>query len=92
MGGKIEMVLRVEEQTECVHGPAQTAKPRADSCEACGSRFNLRACTECGYVGCCESQQGHNREHALGAKHPVIKSLPLKSGSFTWCYECNRYV
>ena len=36
--------------------------------------------------------QAHDRNHALGAGHPVIKSLPLTEGSFTWCYSCERYV
>jgi hypothetical protein len=50
-------------------------------------------CTECGHVGCCESQQAHNTQHAKASGHPIIKSLPLDSPrSFTWCYECNRYL
>ena len=77
---------------ECVHEPEHTATARANACEGCGSTFNLRLCSECGYVGCCESQQGHNRTHALGTGHHVIKSLPLSSGSFTWCYACGRYL
>ncbi|HZA26258.1 MAG TPA: UBP-type zinc finger domain-containing protein, partial [Actinomycetota bacterium] len=47
---------------------------------------------ECGYVACCESQRAHNRQHAREARHPVIVSLPLGPHSFTWCYECARYV
>jgi hypothetical protein len=43
-------------------------------------------------VGCCESQQGHNRTHAKESGHPVIKSLPLREGHFTWCYTCERYL
>ena len=76
----------------CEHVPAKTATPRATVCEGCGSTFNLRLCAECGYVGCCESQQSHDRTHALGSGHPVIKSLPISAGSFTWCYTCDRYV
>lgn len=76
----------------CTHAPAESAQPRADACEGCGSTFNLRVCTECGYVGCCESQHGHNTQHALGAGHPVIRSLPAGPGAFTWCYACARYV
>lgn len=80
------------ERTECAHQSERVAEPRARTCEDCGSRFNLRVCTECGYVGCCESQLGHDRDHALEAGHPVIKSLPLSRGSFTWCYTCRGYV
>ena len=76
----------------CTHETETVATPRSEVCEGCGSTFNLRVCTECGYVGCCESQRGHNRQHAKTSGHPVIKSLPLSAGSFTWCYECNRYV
>jgi CPA1 family monovalent cation:H+ antiporter len=76
----------------CAHQPASVAAPRADACEGCGSTLNLRLCTECGFVGCCESQRGHDRTHALATKHHVIKSLPLAPSSFTWCYACGRYV
>ena len=76
----------------CSHIPGESVAPRASTCEGCGSSFNLRACAHCGFVGCCESQLGHNRVHALAAEHPVIRSLPLGPGSFTWCYECRSYV
>ncbi len=78
--------------TECTHVPDEPAAPRGDRCEGCGSRFNLRVCTACGYVGCCESQLGHDREHAREMRHPVIRSMPVGPRSFTWCYECRRYV
>ncbi len=76
----------------CAHVPDDFAQPNGGACEECGSQVNLRACVGCGHVGCCESQQGHNTEHARVAGHPVIKSLPLGEHSFTWCYECSRYV
>lgn len=76
----------------CEHLTENVAPARSQVCEGCGSTSNLRVCVDCGFVGCCESQLGHNREHALSAGHPVIKSLPLQAGSFTWCYECGRYV
>jgi CPA1 family monovalent cation:H+ antiporter len=76
----------------CEHVPKAFAQPRSDVCEECGSDFNLRVCTECGHVGCCESQLGHNTAHYHQTGHAVIKSLPLGSGSFTWCYEHRRYV
>ena len=78
--------------TRCVHLPSERTAPRAAACEGCGSIFNLRACAHCGYVGCCESQAAHNRKHAHEAGHPVIVSFPVGPGSFTWCYECSRYV
>jgi CPA1 family monovalent cation:H+ antiporter len=79
-------------KSECTHVEGETAAPRSEGCEECGSRFNLRLCTTCGHVGCCESQRGHNTAHFRESGHPVIKSLPLGRGSFTWCYVCGRYV
>lgn len=80
------------DSANCAHVPAKLAPPQADACQECGSRFSLRLCLECGHVGCCESQAGHARVHALTHQHPVIKSLPLEPRHFTWCYDCNRYV
>jgi uncharacterized UBP type Zn finger protein len=77
---------------ECPHVTEAAAAARSDRCEDCGSRTSLRVCTECGYVGCCESQQGHDRDHARETGHPVIMSMPVGPGSFTWCYRCRRYV
>lgn len=48
-------------------------------------------CTSCGHVGCCESQAGHGRTHALGENHPVIYQTPQAEG-WIWCYEENAYV
>ncbi|MBI4214005.1 MAG: UBP-type zinc finger domain-containing protein [Chloroflexi bacterium] len=79
-------------ESTCTHAPQTIAAPSGAVCEECGSQFSLRLCTECGHVGCCESQAGHARQHALTHHHPVIKSLPLSDEHFTWCYECNRYV
>ena len=81
-----------ESNTPCQHFDGTTVEPRADRCEGCGSTLNLRVCTTCGHVGCCESQQGHNTKHANESGHPVIKSLPLREGHFTWCYQCRRYL
>ena len=75
----------------CAHAPDRVAQPSGDRCEECGSGFNLRMCAQCGHVGCCESQAGHNTAHARAAGHPVIYSLPLGSG-WAWCYEEHRYV
>ena len=75
----------------CPHIPAERADPAADRCQECGSGFNLRLCGTCGHVGCCESQAGHARAHALSADHPVIYQMPADSG-FIWCYPERRYV
>lgn len=84
--------MQTLERPACTHIPATIAAPTGTACQKCGDTTNLRLCTECGYVGCCESHEGHGREHALTHHHPVIKSLPLGDRSFTWCYECDAYV
>lgn len=76
----------------CTHASDTVAIPRTGSCEECESKVNLRMCTECGHVGCCESQQAHNTAHYRASGHAMIKSLPIGDRSFTWCYECNRYL
>lgn len=76
----------------CPHITADEAQPRAATCEECGAAQNLRACTTCGHVGCCESQQGHNTQHAEAAGHPVIREVAAGRVGFLWCYECQAYV
>lgn len=84
--------MGISTEVRCDHVPQTIAEPRADRCEGCGSGFNLRVCADCGHVGCCESQLGHNRAHAMESGHPVILSMPVGRGSFTWCYACGSYV
>jgi uncharacterized UBP type Zn finger protein len=75
----------------CAHRPDEPAAPRSETCEVCGETRNLRACAECGHVGCCESLNAHNTAHFRSSGHPVIRSLPIGHG-FTWCYECEAYL
>ena len=82
----------VLDQRLCDHAPDVIAEPRSEECEECGSKFNLRSCATCGHVGCCESQAGHARIHALGAHHPVIEQITGLGPGFAWCYDENRYV
>jgi uncharacterized UBP type Zn finger protein len=84
-------VARVSIDPGCEHAPETIAAPSGNRCEECGSTFNLRLCATCGHVGCCESQAGDARAHALGANHPVILQMPAGQG-FTWCYAEDRYV
>lgn len=76
----------------CGHDSGADVRPRAEACEGCGSTVNLRVCAVCGHVGCCESQLGHNTVHYRKSGHPIIRSMPVGPGSFTWCYECGRYL
>jgi uncharacterized UBP type Zn finger protein len=91
-GGLEPMAPSHREAADCPHVPEMFAFPGAEACEGCGSRVDLRVCGECGFVGCCESQWGHDRVHALAQGHPVIRSLPANRHSFTWCYGCRCYV
>ena len=75
----------------CAHSPEVLASPSGGACEECGSTFNLRMCATCGHVGCCESQAGDARAHALAQDHHVILSMPVGRG-FTWCYAENAYI
>ncbi len=75
----------------CAHAPEQQATPRGSSCEECGSTWSLRMCTDCGHVGCCDSQAGDARRHARESGHEVMMAMPVGS-SFTWCYACDRYL
>jgi uncharacterized UBP type Zn finger protein len=78
--------------TGCTHIPGTNATPRSTTCEECGSGADLRACMDCGHVGCCESQLAHDTAHFEALGHPVIRSLPLSDSSFTWCYACKSYM
>lgn len=78
-------------QLSCRHVPAERAAPRGAACEECGSTTSLRLCATCGHVGCCDSQAGHARVHAVHDAHPVIYQMPAGSG-FVWCYADDRYV
>jgi len=91
---RVDLVRRIVNPpgtTTCEHIPEMPATPQADHCQECGSTFNLRLCATCGHVGCCESQRGDARAHALGSDHPVIYQMPVESG-FVWCYVERRYV
>lgn len=88
----IDPVFPDSSEQICVHAPEVLTIPRAQQCEECGSGFNLRSCAHCGHVGCCESQAGHARAHALGENHPVIEQMTGHGPGFAWCYEEKAYV
>ena len=76
----------------CEHVPTNHAQARALACEECGSRFNIRVCSTCGYVGCCDSQAGHACLHYHQTGHPVMQAKTSIGRGFIWCYTDNRYV
>jgi CPA1 family monovalent cation:H+ antiporter len=81
------------EKNACAHYKvSKFASPRVSKCEECGVDAPIRVCLECGHVGCCDSTRGHATAHAKASGHPVIRQLPIKDASFTWCYVCNDYL
>lgn len=81
--------------SECQHYPKNPAKPQANHCQGGepGSRFGLRVCLTCGYVGCCEDDPGqHAKKHLEQTGHQVIASYPADKDSFIWCYKHNDYL
>ena len=69
----------------------QTSKKGCEDCLKTGDTWvHLRLCLSCGHVGCCESSGAHAKAHELSTKHAVIRQLPLRDASFTWCYECSE--
>ena len=61
-----------------------------DVCEDCveagDTWVQLRLCTECGHVGCCDSSKNqHATKHFRRTKHPVVRSLE-PGETWTWCY------
>jgi uncharacterized UBP type Zn finger protein len=78
----------------CPHaGEIKITETDKTACEICGETKNLRLCTSCGSVFCCESHLAHNREHFEKTKHPII--MPLSTGTpltWTWCYIDNAYL
>lgn len=79
----------------CHHFPKNPARPQADHCQGGepGSRFGLRVCLTCGYVGCCEDDPGqHAKKHMEETGHKVIAYFPAEENSPIWCYEHNHYL
>ena len=78
----------------CPHLTAtpQISEVESSVCAECGLTSPTRVCLTCGHIGCCDSTNGHATLHARESGHPIIRSLPLSAGSFTWCYVCNAYL
>ena len=48
--------------------------------------LHLRMCTECGYVGCCDSSAGqHATKHFRATGHPVMRSFE-PGEAWRWCF------
>ena len=79
---------------DCTHFPKSGAKPMAEECQGGDiSKFGLRVCLTCGFVGCCEDDPGqHALKHKQETNHQVIASYPADETSFIWCYADNDYL
>jgi len=66
------------------------AKPRGQGCEEClkmgDTWVHLRACLECGHVGCCDSSRNkHATKHFHATHHPLVQSIQ-PGEDWIWCY------
>jgi monovalent cation:H+ antiporter-2, CPA2 family len=78
--------------TTCSHlDQLRTDEPRTpEGCEECladgGTWVQLRLCTSCGHVGCCDDSPGrHASAHYLDDGHPIVASLE-EGEHWRWCY------
>jgi uncharacterized UBP type Zn finger protein len=90
---------------ECPHGARELTERRPGllsralgskgACEACGASEELRVCQNCGYVGCCESHEGHDEVHFEATGHPFIRPYGGRvfgPAGWLWCYLCRAYL
>ncbi len=86
-------------RSACTHGvdavPGGRARSPKKACDACGGAEDLRVCQTCGYVGCCESHDGHDAAHFEATGHPFIRPRSERlfgSAGWLWCYLCEAYL
>ena len=78
-------------QKECGHlDQVGDPSPSAEVCEECvtveDTWPDLRMCTVCGYVGCCDgSKNKHMMKHYEATGHPIIKPYNSRM-TWMWCY------
>jgi uncharacterized UBP type Zn finger protein len=65
-------------------------KPHGHGCEEClkmgDTWVHLRACLECGHIGCCDSSKNkHATKHFHATKHPLMQSIQ-PGEDWIWCY------
>ena len=80
-------------RSECPHREQldESLTSEGTECEVCGETEHLRLCLTCGTVTCCESREGHDRDHYEETGHPFIRPHE-ESYDFLWCYECGAYL
>jgi uncharacterized UBP type Zn finger protein len=75
----------------CPHiATLEPVPPKSTVCDECIARgdtwVHLRACLECGNVGCCdESKNKHATRHYRATGHPLIQTLE-PGEDWIWCY------
>lgn len=67
------------------------AQPESDVCDQCVAAgdtwVHLRACLDCGAVGCCDnSPNRHARGHWEDHHHPLIRSIE-PGETWRYCFE-----
>lgn len=77
----------------CAHLAAVTeiAEPGSSVCDTCvemgDTWVHLRACLQCGNVGCCDdSKNQHARHHWQDHGHGLIQSIE-PGETWRWCFE-----
>ena len=85
-------------QGDCAHlreAAENCAAPQShEGCQTCLDEgrvgwVHLRMCTECGFVGCCDSSPGqHATRHFRDSGHPVMRSLEAGE-EWRWCFVDN---
>jgi uncharacterized UBP type Zn finger protein len=77
---------------DCSHlaGVAPVAPEAQGECPECvaadGTWVHLRACLECGHVGCCDSSPNlHATKHFQATGHALVRSLE-PGEHWGWCY------
>lgn len=72
------------------------ADPDGTECEQClamgDTWVHLRACLECGAVGCCDnSKNRHARKHWEQGDHPLIRSIE-PGETWRYCFADHQLV
>ena len=77
-------------------GLTDLVDPAGDVCASCvemgDTWVHLRACLDCGMVGCCdESKNRHARRHWDTHSHPLIQSIE-PGESWRYCFADDVFV
>lgn len=71
----------------------ETTETECAECLLLGDTWvQLRMCTTCGNVGCCDSSKNkHATRHFQETNHPVMKAVGT-DGDWMWCYVDENYI